>query len=145
MKSLINEYDITKMMIEKINESKLIREQEETQDSNETPKINGGNNQEEVKKLAEFLGTEAIETETLNIDNENGRATWNGIINGIINFTFIAGGNTNDKLIIKMDGASVDKEVADIITKLEKYSENWVNDKLAMFRAYRNSQSGDLG
>ena len=145
MKSLINEHDITKLMIQKINESKLIREQEETQDSNETPKINGGNNQEEVKKLAEFLGTEAIETETLNIDNENGRATWNGIINGIINFTFIAGGNTNDKLIIKMDGASVDKEVADIITKLEKYSENWVNDKLAMFRAYRNSQSGDLG
>lgn len=145
MKSLINEHDITKMMIEKINESKLIREQEETQDSNETPKINGGNNEEEVKKLAEFLGTEAIKTETLNIDNENGKAIWNGVINGIINFTFIAGGNTNDKLIIKMDGASVDKEVADIITKLEKYSENWVNEKLAMFRAYRNSQSDDLG
>ena len=145
MKSLINEHDITKMMIEKINESKLIREQEETQDSNERPDNTGVKNKEEVRKLAEFLGTADIRDNTINVDNENGKATWNGIINGIINFTINAGGNPNDKLIIKMDGVSVDKEVADIITKLEKYSENWVNDKLAMFRAYRNSQSGDLG
>ncbi len=137
MKSLINEYDITKMMIEKINESKLIREQEETQDSNERPDNTGANNKEEVRKLAEFLGTADIRDNTINVDNENGKATWNGIINGIINFTINAGGNPNDKLIIKMDGVSVDKEVADIITKLEKYSENWVNDIL--------SQSGDLG
>jgi len=136
MKSLINEYDITKMMIEKINESKLIREQEETQDSNERPDNTGVKNKEEVRKLAEFLGTADIRDNTINVDNENGKATWNGIINGIINFTINAGGNPNDKLIIKMDGVSVDKEVADIITKLEKYSENWVNDIL--------SQSGDL-
>jgi hypothetical protein len=137
MKSLINEYDITKMMIEKINESKLIGEQEETEDSNERPDNTGANNKEEVRKLAEFLGTADIRDNTINVDNENGKATWNGIINGIINFTINAGGNPNDKLIIKMDGVSVDKEVADIITKLEKYSENWVNDIL--------SQSGDLG
>jgi len=137
MKSLINEYDITKMMIEKINESKLIREQEETQDSNERPDNTGVKNKEEVRKLAEFLGTADIRDNTINVDNENGKATWNGIINGIINFTINAGGNPNDKLIIKLDGVSVDKEVADIITKLEKFSGTWVNDIL--------SQSGDLG
>ena len=137
MKSLINEHDITKMMIEKINESKLIREQEETQDSNERPDNTGVKNKEEVRKLAEFLGTADIRDNTINVDNENGKATWNGIINGIINFTINAGGNPNDKLIIKMDGVSVDKEVADIITKLEKFSGTWVNDIL--------SQSGDLG
>jgi len=137
MKSLINEHDMTKLMIQKINESKLIREQEETQDSNERPDNTGVKNKEEVRKLAEFLGTADIRDNTINVDNENGKATWNGIINGIINFTINAGGNPNDKLIIKMDGVSVDKEVADIITKLEKYSENWVNDIL--------SQSGDLG
>ena len=32
MKSLINEHDITKTIIQKLNESKLIREQEETED-----------------------------------------------------------------------------------------------------------------
>ena len=137
MKSLINEHDITKLMIQKINESKLIREQEETQDSNERPDNTGvKNKEEEVRKLAEFLGTADIRDNTINVDNENGKATWNGIINGIINFTINAGGNPNDKLIIKMDGVSVDKEVADIITKLEKFSGTWVNDIL--------SQSGDL-
>jgi hypothetical protein len=124
-------------MIQKINESKLIREQEETQDSNERPDNTGVKNKEEVRKLAEFLGTADIRDNTINVDNENGKATWNGIINGIINFTINAGGNPNDKLIIKMDGVSVDKEVADIITKLEKFSGTWVNDIL--------SQSGDLG
>jgi len=137
MKSLINEHDMTKLMIQKINESKLIREQEETQDSNERPDNTGVKNKEEVRKLAEFLGTADIRDNTINVDNENGKATWNGIINGIINFTINAGGNPNDKLIIKMDGVSVDKEVADIITKLEKFSGTWVNDIL--------SQSGDLG
>jgi len=137
MKSLINEHDMTKLMIQKINESKLIREQEETQDSNERPDNTGVKNKEEVRKLAEFLGTADIRDNTINVDNENGKATWNGIINGIINFTINAGGNPNDKLIIKLDGVSVDKEVADIITKLEKFSGTWVNDIL--------SQSGDLG
>jgi hypothetical protein len=137
MKSLINEHDMTKLMIQKINESKLIREQEETQDSNERPDNTGVKNKEEVRKLAEFLGTADIRDNTINVDNENGKATWNGIINGIINFTINAGGNPNDKLIIKMDGVSVDKEAADIITKLEKFSGTWVNDIL--------SQSGDLG
>ena len=137
MKSLINEHDMTKLMIQKINESKLIREQEETQDSNERPDNTGVKNKEEVRKLAEFLGTADIRDNTINVDNENGKATWNGIINGIINFTINAGGNPNDKLIIKMDGVSVDKEDAAIITKLDKFSGTWVNDIL--------SQSGDLG
>jgi len=103
MKSIINEHDITKTIIQKLNESKLIREQEESEGvSTTTDKANlSSDNKAQLKKLTEFLGTADIRDNTISVDNEEGRATWNGRINNIINFTMNAGGNPNDRLIIK--------------------------------------------
>ena len=89
MKSIINEHDITKTIIQKLNESKkLIREQEESEGvSTTTDKVNlSSDNKEQLKKLTEFLGTADIRDNTISVDNEEGRATWNGRINNIINF-----------------------------------------------------------
>ena len=110
MKSIINEHDITKTIIQKLNESKkLIREQEESEGvSTTTDKVNlSSDNKEQLKKLTEFLGTADIRDNTISVDNEEGRATWNGRINNVINFTMNAGGNPNDQLVIKMDGVPV--------------------------------------
>ena len=86
MKSIINEHDITKTIIQKLNESKkLIREQEESEGvSTTTDKVNlSSDNKEQLKKLTEFLGTADIRDNTISVDNEEGRATWNGRINNI--------------------------------------------------------------
>tara|TARA_R110001632_G_scaffold196550_2_gene318649 strand:- start:2764 stop:3186 length:423 start_codon:yes stop_codon:yes gene_type:complete len=139
MKSIINEHDITKTIIQKLNESKkLIREQEESEGvSTTTDKVNlSSDNKEQLKKLTEFLGTADIRDNTISVDNEEGRATWNGRINNIINFTMNAGGNPNDRLIIKMDGVPVDGDIAGIIVNLVKFADSWSQEIL--------SQSGDL-
>jgi len=136
MKSLINEHDITKTIIQKLNESKLIREQEETEDmSTDKPSLSP-NEKEQLKKLTEFLGTADIRDNTISIDNDAGRATWNGRINNVINFTMNAGGNPNDQLVIKMDGVPVDEETTGILTNLVKFADSWSQEML--------SQSGDL-
>lgn len=136
MKSLINEHDITKAIIQKLNESKLIREQEETEDmSTDKPSLSS-NEKEQLKKLTEFLGTADIRDNTISIDNDAGRATWNGRINNVINFTMNAGGNPNDQLVIKMDGVPVDEETTGILTNLVKFADSWSQEML--------SQSGDL-
>ena len=136
MKSLINEHDITKTIIQKLNESKLIREQEETEDmSTDKPSLSS-NEKEQLKKLTEFLGTADIRDNTISIDNDAGRATWNGRINNVINFTMNAGGNPNDQLVIKMDGVPVDEETTGILTNLVKFADSWSHEML--------SQSGDL-
>jgi|14BtaG_2_1085337.scaffolds.fasta_scaffold97956_2 hypothetical protein len=136
MKSLINEHDITKTIIQKLNESKLIREQEETEDmSTDKPSLSS-NEKEQLKKLTEFLGTADIRDNTISIDNDAGRATWNGRINNVINFTMNAGGNPNDQLVIKMDGVPVDEETTGILTNLVKFADSWSQEML--------SQSGDL-
>ena len=136
MKSIINEHDITKTIIQKLNESKLIREQEETEDmSTDKPSLSP-NEKEQLKKLTEFLGTAGIRDNTISIDNDAGRATWNGRINNVINFTMNAGGNPNDQLVIKMDGVPVDEETTGILTNLVKFADSWSQEML--------SQSGDL-
>lgn len=136
MKSLINEHDITKTIIQKLNESKLIREQEETEDmSTDKPSLSS-DEKEQLKKLTEFLGTADIRDNTISIDNDAGRATWNGRINNVINFTMNAGGNPNDQLVIKMDGVPVDEETTGILTNLVKFADSWSQEML--------SQSGDL-
>jgi hypothetical protein len=136
MKSIINEHDITKTIIQKLNESKLIREQEETEDmSTDKPSLSP-NEKEQLKKLTEFLGTADIRDNTISIDNDAGRATWNGRINNVINFTMNAGGNPNDQLVIKMDGVPVDEETTGILTNLVKFADSWSQEML--------SQSGDL-
>jgi hypothetical protein len=136
MKSLINEHDITKTIIQKLNESKLIREQEETEDMSTDKPILSSNEKEQLKKLTEFLGTADIRDNTISIDNDAGRATWNGRINNVINFTMNAGGNPNDQLVIKMDGVPVDEETTGILTNLVKFADSWSQEML--------SQSGDL-
>tara|TARA_R110000868_G_scaffold209880_1_gene459764 strand:+ start:6865 stop:7284 length:420 start_codon:yes stop_codon:yes gene_type:complete len=138
MKSIINEHDITKLIIQKLNESKLIREQEESEGvSTTTDKVNlSSDNKKQLKKLTEFLGTTDIDDNTISVDNEEGRGTWNGLINNIINFTMNAGGNPNDRLIIKMDGVPVDDDIAGIIVNLVKFADSWSQEIL--------SQSGDL-
>ena len=47
-----------------------------------------------------------------------------------------AGGNPNDRLIIKMDGVPVDGDIAGIIVNLVKFADSWSQEIL--------SQSGDL-
>ena len=136
MKSLINEHDITKTIIQKLNESKLIREQEETEDMSTDKSSLSSNEKEQLKKLTEFLGTADIRDNTISIDNDAGRATWNGRINNVINFTMNAGGNPNDQLVIKMDGVPVDGETTGILTNLVKFADSWSQEML--------SQSGDL-
>ena len=90
----------------------------------------------QLKKLTEFLGTADIRDNTISIDNDAGRATWNGRINNVINFTMNAGGNPNDQLVIKMDGVPVDEETTGILTNLVKFADSWSQEML--------SQSGDL-
>ena len=136
MKSLINEHDITKTIIQKLNESKLIREQEETEDMSTDKTSLSSNEKEQLKKLTEFLGTADIRDNMISIDNDAGRATWNGRINNVINFTMNAGGNPNDQLVIKMDGVPVDEETTGILTNLVKFADSWSQEML--------SQSGDL-
>ena len=130
MKSLINEHDITKTIIQKLNESKLIREQEETEDMSTDKTSLSSNEKEQLKKLTEFLGTADIRDNMISIDNDAGRATWNGRINNAINFTMNAGGNPNDQLVIKMDGVPVDEETTGILTKLERFADNWSQEIL---------------
>jgi len=139
MKSLINEYDITKMMIQKINESKLIREQEETIDNTQSPDgqtIEGSNLQDEIKRFTDYLGTNRVDFNELNIYPKENNAVWSGKFTNGIEWQI----SVNDDLVLNTQGTPIDDPEMELIEKLKKYSSVWAEDWAKKLRTdYKNA------
>lgn len=139
MKSLINEYDITKMMIQKINESKLIREQEEAIDdtsSSDGQTIEGSNLQDEIKRFTDYLGTNRVDFNELNIYPKENNAVWSGKFTNGIEWQI----SVNDDLVLNTQGTPIDDPEMELIEKLKKYSSVWAEDWAKKLRTdYKNA------
>jgi hypothetical protein len=123
MKSLINEHDITKMMIEKINESKLIREQEEVQDTDNKKSITitGSELKNEENRFTEYMGTNRVEFNELNLYPAENNAVWSGKFNNGIEWQI----SVNDDMVINTQGTPIDDPEMELIEKLKKYASVW--------------------
>lgn len=123
MKSLINEHDITKMMIEKINESKLIREEEEIQDTDNKKSITitGSELKNEENRFTEYMGTNRVEFNELNLYPAENNAVWSGKFNNGIEWQI----SVNDHMVINTQGTPIDDPEMELIEKLKKYSSVW--------------------
>lgn len=139
MKSLINEYDITKMMIQKINESKLIREQEENIDdmsNSDGQTIEGSNLQDEIKRFTDYLGTNRVDFNELNIYPKENNAVWSGKFTNGIEWQI----SVNDDLVLNTQGTPIDDPEMELIEKLKKYSSVWAEDWAKKLRTdYKNA------
>ena len=126
MKSLINEHDITKMMIEKINESKLIREQEEVQDmdNKKSITITGSELKNEENRFTEYMGTNRVEFNELNLYPAENDAVWSGKFNNGIEWQI----SVNDDMVINTQGTPIDDPEMELIEKLKKYSSVWAEE-----------------
>lgn len=123
MKSLINEHDMTKLMIQKINESKLIREQEEIQDTDNKKSltVTGSELKDEENRFTDYMGTNRVEFNELNLYPSENNAVWSGKFNNGIEWQI----SVNDDMVINTQGTPIDDPEMELIDKLKKYSTVW--------------------
>jgi len=123
MKSLINEYDVTKMMIQKINESRLMREQEENDNvtTKDSLTITGSELKDEENRFTDYMGTNRVEFNELNLYPSENNAVWSGKFNNGIEWQI----SVNDDMVLNTQGTPIDDPEMELIEKLKKYSTVW--------------------
>ena len=134
---LISEYDITKMMINKINESKLIKEDlggvENTETSNNT--VTGSELKAQEDKFVQVV-TPRVTFNELKVYPEDNDVFWSGEFDNGISWQM----SKNDDLVINADNTTIDDEELELINKLKKYREVWVDEWSEKLRTEYNNQ-----
>jgi hypothetical protein len=120
---LINEHDITKMMLNKINESKLVKEQESdnTQMSDNT--LTGSELKAQEDKFVQVVSPRVTFNE-LKVYPDDNNVFWSGEFDNGMSWQM----SKNDELVIDAENVTIDDEELELINKLKKYREVWVDE-----------------
>ncbi len=130
---LTNEHDITKMMLNKINESKRgpIREQQE---ADETTLV-GPEAKAEQDKFVQAV-TPRVEFNEMIVYPSDNNVFWSGKFDNGISWQM----SKNDDLVIDAENVTIDDEELELINKLKKYREVWVDEWSEKLRTEYNRQ-----
>jgi hypothetical protein len=131
---LTNEHDITKMMLNKINESKRgsIKEQQET--GAETTLV-GPEAKAEQDKFVQAV-TPRVEFNEMIVYPSDNNVFWSGKFDNGITWQM----SKNDDLVIDAENVTIDDEELELINKLKKYREVWVDEWSEKLRTEYNRQ-----
>lgn len=116
---LINEHDITKMMLNKINESKLVKESDYklTDDAlkDQEDKFRGV-----VSPMVTFNNLNV----SLKDKDKDNYFFWSGEFDNGISWQM----SKNDGLVISADNVTIDDEELEILKKLKNYRGDWIKE-----------------
>lgn len=131
---LLNEHDVTKMMLSKINESKRVVEQDNpTQTSENT--LSGPELKAEQDKFVQAV-TPRVTFNEFKIYPEDNNVFWSGEFDNGISWQM----SKEDELVINADNTVIDDEELELINKLKKYREVWVDEWSEKLRTEYNRQ-----
>lgn len=117
MKQLISEYEITKTILRKISEGVLAEEK------NDSITISGAEKRMEEDKFVQAVTPRATFDNLIVYPYDN-NVVWRGTLSNGIKWRM----SKNDDLSIDASGAEIDDEEMEVIIKLKKYREVWVDD-----------------
>ena len=118
---LINEHDITKMMLNKINESKLVKEQEGENVEMSDNTLTGADLKAQEDKFVQVVSPRVTFNE-LKVYPDDNNVFWSGEFDNGISWQM----SKNDELVIDAENVTIDDEELELINKLKKYREVWV-------------------
>jgi hypothetical protein len=130
---LTNEHDITKMMLNKINESKRgpIKEQQEADEIT----LVGPEAKAEQDKFVQVV-TPRVEFNEMIVYPSDNNVFWSGKFDNGISWQM----SKNDDLVIDAENVTIDDEELELINKLKKYREIWVDEWSEKLRTEYNRQ-----
>jgi len=116
---LINEHDITKMMLNKINESKLVKESDY--------KLTDDALKDQEDKFREVVSP-MVTFNNLNVSlkdkDKDNYFFWSGEFDNGISWQM----SKNDGLVISADNVTIDDEELEILKKLKNYRGDWIKE-----------------
>lgn len=130
---LINEHDITKMMLNKINESKLVKEQEGENVEMSDNTLTGSELKAQEDKFVQVVSPRVTFNE-LKVYPDDNNVFWSGEFDSGISWQM----SKNDELVIDADNVTIDDEELEMINKLKKYREVWVDEWSEKLRSEYN-------
>lgn len=130
---LINEHDITKMMLNKINESKLVKEQEGENVEMSDNTLTGADLKAQEDKFVQVVSPRVTFNE-LKVYPDDNNVFWSGEFDNGIAWQM----SKNDELVIDADNVTIDDEELEMINKLKKYREVWVDEWSEKLRSEYN-------
>ena len=131
---LINEYDITKMMLNKLNESKRSSIKEQQEDESEITLI-GPEAKAEQDKFVQAVSPRVEFNEMIVYPSDN-NVFWSGKFDNGIGWQM----SKNDDLVIDAENISIDDEELELVNKLKKYREVWVDEWSEKLRTEYNKR-----